>query len=102
MNPHYNINWQVKKFEREDTLKYIFFLGHTNKQNEAVGKICVSQWFECPFTVDNITFKTAEHWMMAQKALLFSAKKTFKKIINCDKPAVAEKMPKTKVYHYPS
>ncbi|MEY3241830.1 MAG: hypothetical protein RIR11_3269 [Bacteroidota bacterium] len=25
--------------------------------------------------VDNISFKTAEHWMMAQKALLFSAKK---------------------------
>jgi ribA/ribD-fused uncharacterized protein len=89
---HYNIKWLIERFEIGDTLKYIFFWGHTNKNNEAVGKFCFSQWFESPFTVDNITFKTAEHWMMAQKALLFGDKKTFEQIISCDKPAAAKEL----------
>ena len=90
MTTNYNINWLKEKFERGDTLKYIFFWGHTNKFNEEVGKFCFSQWFESPFTVDNITYKTAEHWMMAQKALLFNDKNIFDKIINCDKPGEAK------------
>lgn len=90
MTTNYNINWLKEKFERGDTLKYIFFWGHTNKFNEEVGKFCFSQWFECPFTVDNIAYKTAEHWMMAQKALLFNDKNIFDKIINCDKPGEAK------------
>ena len=90
MTTNYNINWLKEKFERGDTLKYIFFWGHTNKFNEEVGKFCFSQWFESPFIVDNITYKTAEHWMMAQKALLFNDKNIFDKIINCDKPGEAK------------
>ena len=90
MTSNYNINWLKEKFERGDTLKYVFFWGHTNKFNEEVGKFCFSQWFECPFTVNNITYKTAEHWMMAQKALLFNDKNIFDKIINCDKPGEAK------------
>jgi ribA/ribD-fused uncharacterized protein len=90
MTTNYNINWLKEKFERGDTLKYIFFLGHTNKFHEVVGKFCFSQWFESPFIVDNITYKTAEHWMMAQKALLFNDKNIFDKIINCDKPGEAK------------
>jgi predicted NAD-dependent protein-ADP-ribosyltransferase YbiA (DUF1768 family) len=53
-------------------LKYVFFWGHTNKNNEDIGKICFSQWFESPFIVGNVKYSTAEHWMMAQKALLIS------------------------------
>lgn len=92
MTTHYDINWLTEKFESGDILKYIFFWGHTNKFNEEVGKFCFSQWFECPFSVDNITYKTAEHWMMAHKALLFGDKDNFDKIIGCDKPGEAKEL----------
>lgn len=92
MTTHYNINWLRKKVESGDTLQYIFFWGHTNKYNEDVGKFCFSQWFESPFTVDKITYKSAEHWMMAQKALLFGDEISFDKIINCEKPGDAKEL----------
>jgi ribA/ribD-fused uncharacterized protein len=89
---HYDINWLTEKVGSGDTLKYIFFWGHTNKYNEEVGKFCFSQWFESPFTVDNITYKTAEHWMMAHKALLFGDKNIFEKIVNCKSPKEAKEL----------
>jgi ribA/ribD-fused uncharacterized protein len=89
---HYDINWLREKLKNGDTLKYIFFWGHANKYNEEVGKFCFSQWFECSFTVDSITYKTAEHWMMAHKALLFNDRNIFEKIINCDKPGEAKEL----------
>jgi ribA/ribD-fused uncharacterized protein len=90
MKPRYDINWLTERFESGDALKYIFFWGHTNKYNEEAGKFCFSQWFESPFTVESITYKTAEHWMMAQKALLFADRTIFDKIINCEKPGEAK------------
>lgn len=92
MKTNYNINWLTEKFESGSTLKYIFFWGHTNKYNEEVGKFCFSQWCECPFVVDNINYKTSEHWMMAKKALLFNNRDIFDKIINCDKPGEAKEL----------
>lgn len=92
MTKHYDIKWLTDNFESGDTLKFIYFWGHTNKFNEEIGKFCFSQWFESPFTIDNKTYKTSEHWMMAQKALLFGDKKNFDKIINCDKPGEAKEL----------
>ena len=54
----------------EEKLRYLFFWGHTNKTNQ-VTKSCFSQWYESPFTIDDITYPTAEHYMMAEKAKLF-------------------------------
>lgn len=31
----------------------------------------LSQWYECAFEVDGVTYLTAEMWMMIQKAKLF-------------------------------
>ncbi|QQT33609.1 NADAR domain-containing protein [Sphingobacterium siyangense] len=39
-----------------------------------------------------MTYRTAEHWMMAQKALLFDDKKNFEKIINCIKTGEAKEL----------
>ncbi|HAF36043.1 MULTISPECIES: NADAR family protein [Sphingobacterium] len=88
----YNIKWLTDRFENGDSFKFLFFWGHTAKQNQEVGKFVFSQWYESPFTVDNITYRTAEHWMMAQKALLFDDKKNFEKIINCIKPGEAKEL----------
>ena len=88
----YNIEWLKERIENGDTLKYVFFWGHTNKYQEEAGKFCFSQWFESAFTVDSITYKTAEHWMMAHKALLFGDTRIFEQIIQCNKPGEAKEL----------
>jgi ribA/ribD-fused uncharacterized protein len=92
MDQHYDINWLIDKYEKGDNLKYVFFWGHVNRYNEDVGKFCFSQWFECPFVVDNISYKTTEHWMMAKKALLFGDSNTFDKIIKSNSPREAKEL----------
>lgn len=92
MATHYDINWLIERFENNSLIKYIFFWGHTNTTNEEVGKFCFSQWYESPFTVNDIIYKTAEHWMMAHKALLFNDQDVFDKIINCNKPGEAKEL----------
>lgn len=83
---HYDIEWLKNKATDNESLKFLYFWGHTNKSNEAVGKFCFSQWYESPFVVDGVTYKTAEHWMMAKKALLFGDLEIFQKIVISDKP----------------
>lgn len=82
----YNIKWLTDKFDSGETIKFIFFWGHTNKHNEDVGKFVFSQWFYSPFVVDGIEYKTTEHWMMAHKAKLFGDNKAFEELIKADKP----------------
>lgn len=96
---HYNMKWLIEKLERGETLKFIYFWGHTNKNNEEVSKSCFSQWFESSFTVEGIRYKTAEHWMMAQKALLFGDKAIFEKVIHCNTPHEAKALGR-KVLNY--
>lgn len=50
----------------------------------------LSQWAPTPFIVDDILYKTAEHYMMAQKAALFGDCVSFYKIIHCPSPAEAQ------------
>ena len=88
----YNLKWLRDKFDKGEALKFLFFWGHANKLNEKVGKFCFSQWFELPFTVEDVAYKTAEHWMMANKALLFADFKSYEKIINCDSPGQAKNL----------
>lgn len=89
---HYNIDWLKKQVENGASVKFIHFWGHANKPNEQVGKFCFSQWFPSPFTVDGIRYNTAEHWMMAHKALLFGDRDAFHQIIECSSPGEAKKL----------
>jgi len=50
----------------------------------------LSQWAPTPFIVDEILYKTAEHYMMAQKAALFGDCVAFYQIINCPSAAEAQ------------
>ena len=92
MSQHYDINWLTEKHEQGEKLKFIFFWGHSNKNNEEVGKFIFSQWWEAPFTVDGIIYKSTEHWMMAKKAVLFNDQECLEKIISANKPAEAKKL----------
>lgn len=92
MQQRYNIQWLTNTFESGVSVKFLLFWGHANKNNETAGKFCFSQWYPSPFTIDGITYKTAEHWMMAQKAVLFEDERTQEKIIACNTPAEAKKL----------
>ncbi len=74
------------------TVKYLFFWGHQPNKDGSIGKSCFSQWWEAEFTVENITYKTAEHYMMAEKARLFNCEEIRQKIIECKSPAAAKKL----------
>ncbi|WP_431164978.1 NADAR family protein [Tenacibaculum halocynthiae] len=74
------------------TVKYLFFWGHQPNRDGSIGKSCFSQWWEAEFTVENITYKTAEHYMMAEKARLFNCEGIRQKIIECKSPAAAKKL----------
>lgn len=87
----FNRNWLMDKFEKGDSIEYIYFFGHSEN---GIGKFCFSQWFESPFCLDNITFQTAEHWMMAKKALLFNDYISFEKICQSKTPENAKKLGK--------
>jgi ribA/ribD-fused uncharacterized protein len=67
----YTLEWLLDRVGKGDKVDYVLFWGHTNKSNEAIGKFIFSQWHPPPFSFDGLTYKTAEHWMMAEKARLF-------------------------------
>jgi len=76
----------------DEPKKYLFFWGHTPSKDGSVTKSCFSQWWEQPFTESDITYKSAEHYMMAKKALLFNDHEIMDKIIACASPAEAKKL----------
>jgi len=81
-----------RKYNEGENFKYIFFWGHTPNKDGSIGKSCFSQWWESKFTVDDIEYKTAEHYMMAEKARLFMDKEIVDEILKCNHPMEAKKL----------
>ena len=76
---------------RGNKVKYIFFWGH-KKDKYGISKSCFSQWYNSSFTVENTVYQTAEHYMMAEKARLFSENEMAKKIIEAKNAGMAKKL----------
>lgn len=76
-------------------VKYLFFWGHTPKDDSIVGKECLSQWYESAFEIDGIHYPTAEHYMMAEKARLFNDNDALMKILESKHPGDAKKLGRT-------
>lgn len=74
---------------REENPDYVFFWGHTG---DKINKGVFSQWKPAEFVVNGITYKTAEHWMMAEKARLFQDDESLQKILKSKTPAEAKKL----------
>ena len=72
--------------------KFLFFWGHQPNKDGSISKTCFSQWWLSSFEVEGITYKTAEHWMMAKKAALFNDNEVLGKIIESNSPAEAKKL----------
>ena len=88
----YSIDWLRSQIENGYQPEYLFFWGHTAKLAGITDKSCFSQWWQAAFTVDGVNYPTAEHWMMAKKALLFEDRDQYQNIIATDSPAKAKKM----------
>jgi ribA/ribD-fused uncharacterized protein len=89
---NYSRNWLKTQIENGSRPDFLFFWGHTQKVPGITDKSCFSQWWPAPFTVQGVTYATAEHWMMAQKALLFNDQEQYQHIITCHSPAEAKKL----------
>jgi ribA/ribD-fused uncharacterized protein len=54
---------------------------------------CFSQWWpHHPFRIDGLTYRTAEHWMMAEKARLFGDTDALDAILAAPDPGTAKKL----------
>ncbi len=82
----YHLTWLIEKFDRGECTDMIFFWGHVNKTLMAQGDYMLSQWYPSPFSVNEIVYKSAGHWMMARKAILFGDRLAFEKIMAADRP----------------
>ncbi|WP_420323431.1 NADAR family protein [Kribbella pittospori] len=52
-------------------VKFLFFWG---QRDGSVGAGCLSQWWPARFGVDGVSYASAEHYMMAEKARLFGCR----------------------------
>ncbi|RNA61045.1 NADAR family protein [Chryseobacterium nematophagum] len=86
----YTLEITIERFLKKEKIQFLYFWGHTVK-NE-VTKSCFSQWFPCPFIEEGITYKTAEHYMMAKKAKLFEDNQTLQDILKSDSPNQAKSL----------
>lgn len=68
---------------------YLFFWGHQSSTANP-GKHVLSQWWPAAFTVGCETFRTAEHYMMAEKARLFGDAGAYRRIIDALDPSEAK------------
>ncbi|MCH0565366.1 MULTISPECIES: NADAR family protein [unclassified Streptomyces] len=72
-------------------VRYLLFWGHRPRPDGRVGPGCLSQWWPSPFSVAGVTYRTAEHWMMAEKARLFADPEAERQVLDARHPAEAKK-----------
>jgi ribA/ribD-fused uncharacterized protein len=70
--------------------EYLLFWGHQPPPAGGVGKGCLSQWWPAAFTVDGVSYPTAEHYMMAAKARLSGDAEAAGKILAAPHPGAAK------------
>lgn len=85
----------IEYFNQGNRTKFIHFWSHRSKKDDIIGKHCFSQWYPSPFVVENITYYTAENYMMAEKARLFNDTDALEKIIRAEDPGKAKHLGRT-------
>lgn len=71
-------------------LKFVFFWGHRPNRDGSLGTGCLSQWWPCEFQVEGVVYRSAEHFMMAEKARLFSDEEMHAAILASGSPGEAK------------
>ncbi|GAA4049854.1 NADAR family protein [Hymenobacter glaciei] len=89
----YSTEWLLDQLAQDTPrVKYLFFWGNQPSKDGTVTKSCLSQWWVASFVVAGITYRSTEHWMMAEKARLFNDNETLAKILSAKSPAEAKKL----------
>jgi hypothetical protein len=86
----YNLDWLLKQFEEQPKIKFLHFWGHQPARDGQITQSCLSQWWQSAFVIGGVTYRTAEHWMMAEKARLFENSTLRERIIACTSPGEAK------------
>ena len=68
--------YSIDNIKHKTNLKFVFLLDSLCNTKDAIHQPVLSQWYESPFTIEGITYRCAEQYMMAQKALLFNDHET--------------------------
>ncbi|WP_412540614.1 NADAR family protein [Longispora sp. K20-0274] len=71
-------------------VKYLHFWGHRPQRDGSIGSGCLSQWWPAAFTVDDVRYPTAEHYMMAAKARLFGDDEIAARVLDAGSPGAAK------------
>lgn len=91
-----NVETLITQISQGFSPKWLHFWGHTPSKDGSLGKTCFSQWWaEHPFVINDVSYATAEHFMMAEKARLFGDEAMLPKILAASSPAVAKKLGRT-------
>ncbi|MGE0494754.1 MAG: NADAR family protein [Vulcanimicrobiota bacterium] len=72
--------------------KFLFFWGHQPRPGGGLGPGCLSQWWPSEFRLDGVTYSTAEHYMMAEKARLFGDHQKLAEILASPHPHRAKSL----------
>ena len=88
----YSTEWLLTQLAQDARVKYLFFWGDQPSRDGAITKSCLSQWWLADFVVAGITYRSTEHWMMAEKARLFGDEKILAEILAAKSPAEAKKL----------
>ena len=76
---HVHLKPMKMKYNKEQLLNqrltltrddFVFFWGHEDRE-KGLTKVCLSQWYQCPFVVEGQYYNCAEQYMMAEKARIF-------------------------------
>lgn len=86
----YNIARLIESLDKGHEVKYLYFWGHHKSKQGTITASCLSQWWVASFVVAGITYASTEHWMMAQKALLFDDQEHYHKVLAVSSPAEAK------------
>lgn len=86
----YDLDWLLKEYEEQPKVKFLHFWGHQPTRDGQITQSCLSQWWQSVFTIGDVAYLTAEHWMMAEKARLFGNDALRERIICCTSPGEAK------------
>jgi ribA/ribD-fused uncharacterized protein len=73
-----------------EPVEYLFFWGHRPHPSGRLGPSCLSQWWPAVFAVDGVRYRSAEHWMMAEKARLFGDERSAAAVVAASSPKEAK------------
>jgi ribA/ribD-fused uncharacterized protein len=82
----------VQLVAKGTVVHYFFFWGHRPLASGEIGKSCLSQWWQSAFSIGGVRYATAEHFMMAEKARLFSDEGSRANIIDAESPKAAKQL----------